>query len=428
LLCFPPRARYCPGDVTANLAQNERSALDWLYGTQMFGIKLGLENVTKAMGILSLPKPGQQFFHVAGTNGKGSVCAFLHSLLKAADINAGLFTSPHLVHFRERIRDAEREISSAEIARGLDMLKKVCEGLDPHPTFFELAFLLGLDWFKKRQHDWVVLETGMGGRLDATNAVTPAVSVITSIGLDHQQYLGHTLREIAAEKAGIIKPGVPLVTFSQKPEAMQVIAETARARGAPMTIVTTPLRGYEIGLFGQHQLWNATLAVAAFKAAGFKTTDSILRNGLKHVQWPARFQRFEEERIIVDGAHNPDAAEVLARTWQQAYRGEKAAIVFGGATGKDTRSVLRALQPIADCWHFTSFDSPRAIAPELLLKELNSLYLGNARATCHPCIEAALAAARTQSTRVLVTGSLYLAGEMLALLRGEKEWFQRSAQ
>jgi dihydrofolate synthase/folylpolyglutamate synthase len=414
--------------VTATLAQNERAALDWLFGTQLFGIKLGLENVTKAMGILGLPRAGQQYFHVAGTNGKGSVCAFLHSLLKAADVNAGLFTSPHLVHFRERIRDAEREISAAEIVRGLETLKKVSEGLDPHPTFFELAFLLALEWFKKRERDWVVLETGMGGRLDATNAVTPAVCVITSIGMDHQQYLGQTLREIAAEKAGIIKPGVPVITLRQKPEAMDVIAETARAQGAPMTIVTTPLRGYQIGLFGQHQLWNATLAVAAFKAAGFKATEPVLRHGLREVQWPARFQRFEDERIILDAAHNPDAAEVLARIWHQAFPGEKAAIVFGGATGKDTKGVLRALQPIAECWHFTRFDSPRAIAPEALLEDLTALYGGSAQASCHPCVESALAAARATSKRVLVTGSLYLAGEVLAQLRGEKQWFQRSAQ
>jgi dihydrofolate synthase/folylpolyglutamate synthase len=414
--------------VSATLAQHERTALDWLYGTQLFGIKLGLENVTKAMGILGLPRAEQQFIHVAGTNGKGSVCAFLHSLLKAAEVNAGLFTSPHLVHFRERIRDAEREISSAEIARGLDMLKKVSEGLDPHPTFFELAFLLALDWFKRRERDWVVLETGMGGRLDATNAVTPAVCVITSIGMDHQQYLGNTVREIAAEKAGIIKPGVPVITLRQRPEVMEVIAETARSRGAPLTIVTTPLRGYQIGLFGQHQLWNATLAVAAFKVAGFKPAEAVLRHGLRDVQWPARFQRFDEERIILDGAHNPDAAETLTRIWQQAFPGQKAAIVFGGATGKDTKGVLRALQPIADCWHFTAFDSPRAIPPEALQAELAALYGGAAKATCHPCIESALAAARKSADRVLATGSLYLAGEVLAQLRGEKQWFQRSAQ
>jgi dihydrofolate synthase/folylpolyglutamate synthase len=301
-------------------------------------------------------------------------------------------------------------------------------GWEPHPTFFELALVLALDWFKKRQRDWVVLETGMGGRLDATNAVTPEVCVITSIGLDHQQHLGQTLREIATEKAGIIKPGVPIITLKQRPEVMDVISETARERGAPLTIVTTPLRGYQIGLAGQHQLWNATLAVAAFKAAGFKATEPILRKGLQSARWPARFQCFEEERIILDGAHNPDAADVLARTWQQAYPGEKAAIVFGGATGKDVRGVIRALQPITAHWHFTAFDSPRAMAPAMIEEELTALYGGSVKGTVHESVESALASARQHPERVLVTGSLYLAGEVLAQLRGEKEWFQRSAQ
>lgn len=414
--------------MTANLAQQERAALDWLYGTQLFGIKLGLENVTKMMGILGVPKEDQKFFHVAGTNGKGSVCAFLHSLLKSGGVDAGLFTSPHLVHFRERIRDADREASAAELVKGIETLKKICTGCEPHPTFFELAFLLALDWFKKRKLSWAVLETGMGGRLDATNAVTPEVSVITSIGLDHQQHLGQTLREIATEKAGIIKPGVPVITLKQEPAAMDVISETARRVGAPLTIVTTPLRGYQIGLFGQHQLWNATLAVAAFKAAGFKAAEPVLREGLKSVSWPARFQRFEEERIIMDGAHNPAAADALTRVWQQAYPREKASLVFGGVMGKDTRGVLRALQPITANWHFTHFDNPRATPPEALQQELTELFGGAVKASCHPTVESALSAARQSPERVLVTGSLYLAGEVLALLRGEKEWFQRSAQ
>ena len=414
--------------VSLKPAQQERAALDWIYGTQSFGIKLGLENVTKLMGVLGVPKEGQKFFHIAGTNGKGSVCAFLHSLLKAADVNAGLFTSPHLVHFRERIRDAEREISSAELVRGLETLKKVCQGWEPHPTFFELAFVLALDWFRKRGREWTVLETGLGGRLDATNSVTPEVCIITSIGMDHQQHLGATLREIAAEKAGIIKPGVPVITLKQKPEAMQVISGTARERGAPLTVVTTPLRGYQIGLQGQHQLWNASLAVAAFKAAGFKPTEAVLRTALQSVQWPARFQHFEEERIVVDGAHNPDAAEVLARTWLQMFPGEKAAIVLGAAMDKDVRGVLRALQPLAASWHFTAFDSPRARRPEELLGALHEIYGGTVQGQVHPTVESALAAARRGGERVLVAGSLYLAGEVLAQLQGCKQWFQRSAQ
>lgn len=414
--------------MAATPTQLERAALDWLYSTQLFGIKLGLENVRKLLDATELPAAGQKFIHVAGTNGKGSVCAFLHSLLHASTVNAGLFTSPHLVNFRERIRDAEREIAPGETARSIENLRKICEGWDPHPTFFELTFVMALDWFRKRRRDWVVLESGLGGRLDATNAVTPAVCVITTIGLDHQQQLGQTLREIAAEKAGIIKPGVPVITLKQLPEAMEVISQKAIELKAPLTIVTTPLRGYRIGLFGQHQLWNATLAVSALKAAGFRFDEPVLRRGLANVDWPGRFQRFEDSRIILDGAHNPDAAETLARCWQQAFPREKASIVFGGASGKDIRGVLRALQPITAHWHFTKFDSPRSVDPALLQDELNSLYGGAIKSTVHPTVESALSRAREHPERLLVTGSLYLVGEVLALLRGEREWFQRSAQ
>jgi dihydrofolate synthase/folylpolyglutamate synthase len=416
------------GFVGETLAQHERAVLDWLFGTQMFGVKLGLENMSKLLDLMGLPRPGQKFIHVAGTNGKGSVCAFLHGLMRAAGVDAGLFTSPHLVHFHERIRNAEREISSAELVRGLEALKKTCEGLDPHPTFFELTFALALDWFRKRELEWAVLETGLGGRLDATNVVTPEVSVITSIGLDHQEQLGNTLREIATEKAGIIKPGVPVVTLNQPPEAMKVISETARERGSRLTIVTTPLRGYRIGLFGQHQLWNASLAVAAFKAAGFQVSEPVLREGVQEVRWPGRFERFEQERIVIDGAHNPAGAETLVRTWQQAYPGEKAAVVFGAATGKDARGLIRALQPITEHWHFTHFNSPRAQSGEYLQTELDDLYRSGVPCSTHATVESALAAARARGGRVLVTGSLYLVGEVLALLRGEKDLFQRSAQ
>ncbi len=412
----------------SSIAQQEKAALEWLYGTQLFGIKLGLESTQKLLGALDLPLAGQKYIHVAGTNGKGSVCAFIHSLLKAADVNAGLFTSPHLIHFRERIKDAERSITPKEIVDGLEPIRKICEGFDPHPTFFEVTFALAMDWFRQRNQEWVVLETGMGGRLDATNTVKPAVCVITSISLDHQQQLGATLREIATEKAGIIKPGVPVITLKQHTDVMQVISKTAHERGAPLTIVTTPPRGYHIGLPGQHQLWNAALAISAFKMAGFKTSETVLRHGLKDVDWPARFQRLANDRIIIDGAHNTDSAAALARTWIQMYPGEKAQIVFGAVTSKDVRGVMRALQPLAACWHFTSFNSPRAIPPEELEREIENLYSGNAVTHTHASLNEALACARKCNERVLVSGSLYLAGETLANLTGEHDLFESSGQ
>jgi dihydrofolate synthase/folylpolyglutamate synthase len=414
--------------VSSSAQQEKKAALEWLYGTQLFGIKLGLDNARKLLGVLGVPAPGQKFIHIAGTNGKGSVSAFLHSLLKAEGVNAGLFTSPHLVHFRERIKDAERSITDKEMVSGIMTLQKICKGWEPHPTFFELAFALGMDWFRRRKREWVVLETGLGGRLDATNTIKPEVCVITSIGLDHQVQLGSTLEEIAAEKGGIIKPGVPVITLKQKPEVMQVLSAIARERGAPLSIVTTPLRGYQLGLPGQHQLWNGALAVAAFKAAGFKATEPVLREGLKNVDWPARFQCFEKERIVLDGAHNPDAADVLTRTWMQTFPGVKAHVVFGVAANKDVTGVMRSLQPIAASWHFTAFDSPRSLPPAQLRDMIAAIYGPQIETHVHGKVESAIAAARREGGRTLVAGSLYLAGEALALLRGERELFQSSAQ
>ena len=410
-------------------AAEEQTQLDWLYSTQLFGIKLGLDNVRKLLRELELPPEGQKFIHVAGTNGKGSVCAFIHSILSAAGVNAGLFTSPHLVQFRERIRDAERMISPQENAEGLIRLREQINGWDPHPTFFEITFAHAMEWFRQRKHEWVVLETGLGGRLDATNTVMPVVTVITSISIDHQGLLGESLREIAREKAGIIKPGVPVLTIKQHPDVMEVISATAREREAPLLVVTTPVRGYEMGLAGQHQLWNAALAIAALKSAGLRFPDAILRKGIKEVQWPARFHRLDfDERLVLDGAHNIDAIDNLVRTWQQKYPGEKATIVFGATAGRDIGTMLRSLQPLAARWLFTGFQSQRAAPPEQLREVQASLFGRSVETHEHADPSSALADAKNYKERILITGSLYLAGEVLALTRGEEQFFRGSAQ
>ncbi len=398
--------------------------IDWLYGTQLYGIKLGLENVQRLLAEQNLPAAGQKFIHVAGTNGKGSTCAFIHSILKAAGLNAGIFTSPHLIHFGERIRDSERMITSDEIVAGITRLRERVADWDTHPTFFELAFALALEWFAQRANPWVVLETGLGGRLDATNAITPAVSVITPIGWDHMDMLGDTLAKIAAEKAGIIKPGVPVITMPQPPEALDVIQRTAAERGTSLTIVKAPWNG-ETGLAGTHQRWNAAMAVAAVQAAGMKLDDDVIRCGLRTVQWPARFQKLG--RFIIDGAHNIDAARVLAHTWQEQFPNEKAEVIFGAVEGKDICAVLRELDPVAAAWHFTGFDSPRAMAVDRLGETWSRLALAPRPVTLHASLEEALSAAR-QTPRTLITGSLYLAGEALALLENKPQAFERSAQ
>ncbi|HEY1052524.1 MAG TPA: folylpolyglutamate synthase/dihydrofolate synthase family protein [Prosthecobacter sp.] len=405
---------------TAPAAQKE---IDWLYSTQLFGIKLGLDNMHRLLREMGLPAPGQKFIHVAGTNGKGSTCAFMHAILQAAGINAGLFTSPHLIHFGERIRDAERMITPNEIASGITRLRERVAGWDPHPTFFELTLALALEWFAQRGNPWVVLETGLGGRLDATNALTPAVSVITPIGWDHMDMLGDTLAKIAAEKAGIIKNGVPVVTLPQEPEAMEAIADTAAERGAPLTI--TGAWEEQPGLAGPHQRLNAGMAVAALRSAGFGFDEDVIRRGLREVQWPARFQK--AGRHIIDGAHNIDAARVLTDTWREKFGGQKATIIFGAVAGKDTAGVLRELASIAERWHFTGFESPRALAPERLREIWDGLGFDARPVHMHARIADALQAIQPDD-RVLIAGSLYLAGEALALLEGKAAAFEVSAQ
>jgi dihydrofolate synthase/folylpolyglutamate synthase len=342
--------------------------------------------------------------------------------LKTAGINAGLFTSPHLVHFGERIRDAEGMISPEEIESGIARLRDLVRDWDPHPTFFELAFALALDWFAQRGLEWIVLETGLGGRLDATNAITPVVSVITPIGWDHMQILGDTLAKIASEKAGIIKPGVPFVTQTQDLEALDVLLTTAREKAAPLTLITEPCE-FPLGLAGPHQRWNAALALAALHAAGLDLPPSVLEAGLKQVEWPARFQRLRAD-VILDGAHNLDAARVLAQTWREQFPHQKATIVFGAVAGKDITAVLHELAPLATEWHFTHFDSPRAMPAEDLQTILGT---SDVPVFCHPNLTAALEASRNDSPR-LITGSLYLAGEVLAAFQSERGSYQRSWQ
>lgn len=403
-------------------APRPQPQLDWLYTTQLFGIKLGLDGVHRLLRELGLPRAGMKFIHVAGTNGKGSTCAFIHSILKQAGINAGLFTSPHLVHFGERIRDAERLISPDEIEEGIARLRDLVRDWDPHPTFFELAFALAIDWFAQRGLEWIVLETGLGGRLDATNVITPVVSVITPIGWDHMQILGDTLAKIASEKAGIIKPGVPFVTQTQDDEALDVLLATAREQNASLTLVSEPC-DLPLGLAGPHQRWNAALALAALRAAGLNLPQSVLEAGLKQVEWPARFQRLRAD-VILDGAHNLDAARVLAGTWREQFPNQKATIVFGAVAGKDVSAVLHELAPLAAEWHFTHFDSPRAMTAEELQ---NILGPTDVPVFCHAHLTNALEATRGTFPQ-LITGSLYLAGEVLAAFNQQDAAYERSWQ
>ena len=300
---------------------NYQESIDWLYGTQTFGIKLGLENTGKLLAALGLMPDleGRKIIHVAGTNGKGSVCAFSERILRNGGLRTGLFTSPHLVTYRERIRVRGTLISEAAVAEILSRIRGLVFDWDFHPTFFEISLGLAMRYFCDQDCEVIVLETGMGGRLDATNAVKSDVSVITSISLDHQQWLGETIREIAGEKAGILKATVPVIVAELHPEARDVVGRCALTLGIPCIEVHPLPEEWELGLKGPHQRENAALAVeAACRIAGDRLTQDGIRRSLAETVWPGRFQRIDDD-LILDGAHNPGAGSVLRETWQSTF-------------------------------------------------------------------------------------------------------------
>lgn len=401
-----------------------REAVDWLYGQQMHGIRLGLENMQQLATALNLPLdsavPGAPlYFHVAGTNGKGSVCALLDSILRAGGVRTGLYTSPHLVTFRERIRLDGAMISAEAVAEGLTVIRDVIETWNPRPTFFEITTALALRWFAAQGAEAVVLETGLGGRLDATNVTRPAVSVLTPIGYDHQAYLGNTLGEIAGEKAGILKPGIPVVSSPQPIEAATVIATLAAKRESPLDVPQDPWTQSPIGLVGAHQGWNAAVACLALEVAGaqyprLRLSPEIVARGLAEVQWPGRFQEIDG-RFVLDGAHNPAAARQLAATWREQFGDTPTTLILGVMRDKDHRGVAEALAPLASRVFTVQVNNARTCTAEELAAEVRAL---DPAKPCTACgsLQEALAQLSPAETRILIAGSLFLVGEALVAL------------
>jgi dihydrofolate synthase / folylpolyglutamate synthase len=415
-----------------------QKALAWLYGLQRFGIKLGLENIQRliaelsrkgdlqiALGGLEAVAPWK-VIHVAGTNGKGSVCAMIDSILHAQGYRTGLFTSPHLVTFRERICVNGETISEDTVANGLTIIRDLVDDWEPHPTFFEVTTALALKQFSDARVEIVVLETGLGGRFDATNAIKSNVSVITPIDFDHEKWLGRSLREIATEKAGIIKPKIPVVSTAQRSEAKKVISARAAECEAPIEFVTAPYDETPIALAGSHQKQNAALAIAALSAAEIDVGHSAIAHGLATVEWPARFQRWNE-RTIIDGAHNPGAARALVQTWREIFADRRATLILAILSDKNLREICEALAPISESVLLPKIRSDRAADPEDLARTLSSI------TPSLPCsiissVARALELARAKPNPILLTGSLHFAGEALAYLRGDPAAFEECAQ
>ena len=426
---------------------NYREALAWLYSLQRFGIKLGLENIRRLLDELSrsggLPWRAVarrrrqsaassaivlpcKVIHVAGTNGKGSVCAMIDSICRAQGYRTGLFTSPHLVTFRERIRINGEMVSENAVADGLTIIRNLVADWDPHPTFFEVTTALALKCFSGAKIDVAILETGIGGRLDATNAVQSDVSVITRIDFDHEEWLGKTLAEIASEKAGIIKAGVPVVSAAQQPEVERVIHKRTADCEAPLQFVTESYEGSPIALRGQHQKQNAAVAIAALRAPKIDVDSSTIARGLARIDWPARFQKWDE-RTIIDGAHNPAAARVLAETWREIFGDQKATLILAVLSDKNLRGICEALVPITDSVFLPKIRSERAAQPQILAKVLANT-TPSLPYSITQSIGEALTLERAKLNPILITGSLHFAGEVLAHLRGEPAAFEECAQ
>jgi dihydrofolate synthase/folylpolyglutamate synthase len=403
---------------------NYREALAWLYSLQRFGIKLGLENIQRLIEELHVDLAGARVIHVAGTNGKGSVCAMIDSIARAQGYGSALFTSPHLVTFRERIRVNGEMISEESVADGLTIIRNLVKDWDPHPTFFEITTALALKYFSEAKIDIVVLETGLGGRLDATNAVRSDVAVITPIALDHQKWLGDTLEQIAGEKAGIIKRKVPVVSAPQPPVVEEVIGARAAECKAPVMFVNERYSQSPMALPGPHQKQNAAIALAALRAGKIEINDSAIIRGLLTVEWPARFQRWDQCTFI-DGAHNPAAARALADTWREAFGGQITTLMLAVLSDKDLRGICEALAPITNHVFLPRIRSERAANPQELAKIF--LNLGT-RCQIGGTIATALEKARKRSEPILITGSLHFAGEALAHLQGMPAAFEECAQ
>jgi len=402
-------------------------AIRFLSGLQVFGARPGLDTAFKLASAVGNPQDQLRFIHVAGTNGKGSTCALLEGIYRAAGLRVGLYTSPHLVSFRERIQINRQLIRPEDVVRLLEKIQAAIPPLPPeqHPTFFEVVTVMALLHFAEQRCELILWETGLGGRLDATNIVTPLVAVITNIGLDHQRWLGDTLEAIAAEKAGIIKLGVPAITAAQEPAALGIIEQSARRASAPLKLVTatdvehTDRVAPRLGLPGAHQRWNAATALAVVETLRpvLPVSDAAIRRGLETVQWPGRLQRVERapgRHALLDGAHNPAGMATLCAALRQDLPGQRFTLVFGTMSDKDWALMLREVAPLAGRILLPVLRSPRAVPPAALVPACRA---ANSDAETMICASTGDALAQTAGDAlVLVTGSLYLVGEAIEAL------------
>lgn len=419
-----------------------RESLEFLYGLQRFGIKLGLDNTRTLLERAGTPQRNFLCVHVAGTNGKGSTAAFLAAILQEAGLSVGLYTSPHLQSFGERIRINGAAISETEVATLTENIRPLCTGIPV--TFFEFTTIMALCAFAEQHVDIAILETGMGGRLDATNAVTAALSLLTPISLDHQEHLGRALTAIATEKAGIIKEKVPVICAPQESAVMEVVQQRAALCHAPLLaagsdfFITLHDSGtfdfidkenhvfneLHSGLNGAHQPHNASVAIAAalcLRLQGLTIPEAAIRQGLSSVYWPGRLEWWGGNRqILLDGAHNAAGAKVLA-DFLATLQVPTIHWLVGVKNDKNHHDILAAILPLTARLYAVAPPEISAIAPtELVAVASQAKVPAQAFATVEEGLQAAQAACQPHEM-ILVAGSLFLVGAVRELLSKKEE-------
>ncbi|MBF0521017.1 MAG: bifunctional folylpolyglutamate synthase/dihydrofolate synthase [Nitrospirae bacterium] len=431
-------------------------AISYLYSLQKYGIKLGLQNIEWICALLDNPETALNTVHIAGTNGKGTTAKAMQSIFSASGYKTGLFISPHMVRFNERITIDGTEISENDVVNLTgEILEALKERPDIQPTFFEFVTAMAFLYYRNMGCDWAVLETGMGGRFDSTNVVTPAVSIITTIGEDHKQFLGNTIEEIAFEKAGIIKTGVPLIVLSQQPEALAVIKNVCKDSPIYLygedfstdAVKCTPegtifnyhgksaIDGLFIPVVGAHQAANVSSAVRAWElireSGKICGSEELLRSSLKQMKWHGRCELkiIDGIHFLFDGAHNTEALTMLSETICRVYLKsgnpdssyERIILVFAAMSDKDWRRMVNEIVPAADEVIFTTLSYDRAEKPESLLSEVQRKFTDKSfhiTATVAKALKKAAALYRP-GTLIVVAGSFYLLGEAKEIL-GEK--------
>lgn len=376
--------------------------------------KLGLERTRELLDKLGNPQNSLRFVHVAGTNGKGSTCAMLESVLRKEGYVTGFYPSPFIQDFRERLQIRGEMIPKPDLARITQRVAAIADSMEDHPTQFELITAIGMVYFAECKCDIVILEVGMGGIYDSTNIISaPEVAVICNIGYDHTEYLGNSLEEIAWNKCGIIKKGSSVAAYDNVPEVMKVITDTCEHEGCRLYLAADEDPVYEIPLIGKHQKNNEKTALAIIRALrdrGWKISEEAVREGLADTVWPARFEKLRDDPLfILDGGHNPQCAKALTETLDEYMPGQKVLFIMGMLKDKAYKEVLDIIMPYADEFITLTPESPRALTAEELAEAIVSEGgKASPAADAHEAIEIAY---RTGKPTVAF-GSLYMAGDI----------------